>query len=88
MIGYGINIGMRVKFKNILHVSSQDIVEVDSTEEAEREARYGFANKYGQSSFYYAGILMPGETIFFADMLKYNGLTEKYVKNMPKLLDY
>lgn len=71
-IGYGISVEMSNFFKHILHVSSSDIIETESTREAEYCARNGFVEEYGNRDYYYSGKLLLGESISFGEMLKYN----------------
>lgn len=73
-IGFGVNMGMKLNFQRLLNISEDDIVEVDSTREAEYYARNAFVNVYGRRDFYYSGPLLPGESLSLAEMARYNQL--------------
>lgn len=80
--GFGINMGMALNFQNILNLSANDIIGVDNTREAEYYARYAFVNEYSRADFHYSGPLLAGESLSFAEMVRYNHL-DVTCTNMP-----
>ncbi len=83
VIGYGTDIGMRYAFQSMFHLHDDDIIETETTEEAEFYARRGFVDVYGDSRLYFDGILNPGESISFVELLNRNGF-ENFVDILPK----
>ena len=54
-----------------------------TTEEAEHYARRRFVNVYGDSRLYFDGILNPGESISFGELLNRKGF-ENFEDTLPK----
>ena len=76
VLGYGINEGMRLHFEYLLCVSPDDIVEVASRREAEYGARNAFVNEFGNPDYYYSGMLLPGQSVSFEEMMRQNGISQ------------
>ena len=74
---------MRYAFQSMFHLHDDDIIETETTEEAEFYARRGFVDVYGDSRLYFDGILNPGESISFVELLNRNGF-ENFVDILPK----
>lgn len=83
VIGYGTDVGMRYAFQSMFHLRDYDIIETETTEEAEYYARRGFVDVYGDLRLHYGGILYPGESKSLQEILRYNGI-KNYVDTMPK----
>lgn len=83
VIGYGTDVGMRYAFQSMFHLSDYDIIETETTEEAEYYARRGFVDVYGDTRLYYGGILYPGESISLQEILRYSSI-QNCVDAMPK----
>lgn len=83
ILGYGFNEKMQMQFKYGLRVNPDDIVEVASRREAEDGARNAFVNEYGNPDYYYDGVLLPGQSVSFEEMLGQNGITQcRYVTDL------
>ncbi len=74
---------MRYAFQSMFHLRDYDIMETETTEEAEHYARRRFVNVYGDSRLYFDGILNPGESISFGELLNRKGF-ENFEDTLPK----
>lgn len=74
VLGYGFNERMQMQFQYGQCVSPDAIVEVASKREAEDGARYAFVNEFGNPDYYYSGMLLPGQSVSFEEMIRQNGI--------------